>query len=115
MKTKSIKELIQQDYVGVANPATEARLQQAFMARSAAYHVRQNSFSDFFGWIFSTRQLATKLAFASILLAFLAIRPNFNFSPQLPVTADSTRVDQSRVLDSALLILPGDTTGEQKF
>lgn len=115
MKTQHIKQLIQKDFVGHANPATEEKLQKAFLANSSSYQVHQNSFAGFFNWLFNTNQLATKLAIAGMLIGFLAIRPIFNLKPQLPVTADSTRVDQSRVLDSALLILPRDTTGEHRF
>ena len=115
MKTKSIKQLIQEDYVGKANPATEATLRQALLTRSANYRIRQNSFSGLFVWLFSTDQLAVKLAFAGVLMAFLTINPSLNLNIKLPVTADSTRIDQSRVLDSALLILPTDTTGEHRF
>ena len=115
MKTQHIKQLIQKDFVGKANPATEERLQKVFLAQSSSYRIHQNSFAGFFTWLFTTNQLATKLAIAGLLIGFLAIRPVFNLNPQFPVTADSTRVDQSRVLDSALLILPSDTTGERRF
>ncbi len=115
MKTKTIKQLVQQDVVGCPNPVVEERLQQAFMARSAGYRVRQNSFSGFIGWLFMPRQLGVKLAFASVLLAFFLFRPDINLNSHTPVTIDTTRVDQSRVLDSALLQLPTDTTRDRVF
>lgn len=115
MKTQQIKQLIRQDYVGKPSAETEARLQQAFMQRSASYRIRENSFAGFGAWLFSTKQLATKLTIACLLIGFWAVRPAFNLNPHLPVAADSTRVDQSRVLDSAMLNFSGDTTTKRSF
>ncbi|MGV8096836.1 MAG: hypothetical protein AB2L24_33690 [Mangrovibacterium sp.] len=115
MDDKIVKQLIQEDFVGLPDPATEQRLHQAFMLRSAAYKTRQNSFGGFFGWLFSSRQLATKMAFATIVTAFFLIKPGVNTNQHLPSAPDSTRIDQSRAQDSAFLRLPDNANKDSVF
>jgi hypothetical protein len=115
MDDKIVKQLIQEDFVGLPDPATEQRLHQTFMLRSAAYKTRQNSFGGFFGWLFSSRQLATKMAFATIVTAFFLIKPGVNTNQHLPSAPDSTRIDQSRAQDSAFLRLPDNANKDSVF
>ncbi|MEL7587910.1 MAG: hypothetical protein AAGU19_14475 [Prolixibacteraceae bacterium] len=115
MNDKILKKLIAQDFAGVPDPETELRLQRAFILRSAGYKTRQNSFSGFFGWLFTPRQVFAKMAFAVIITAFFFIRPGLNTSRHLPVVIDSTGIDQSGVQDSAFLRLPGRANNDSVF
>lgn len=115
MKTQHIKQLIRHDFAGKPDPAIETRIQQAFMLRSANYPIRTNSFAGFGAWLFSAKHLTAKLAIGCVLAGLWTIRPALNLEPHLPIAADSTRVDQSRVLDSAMLSFPGDTTMKRRF
>jgi hypothetical protein len=114
MNDKTFKQLIQQDFVGLPAPATEQRLQQAFMLKSASCKTRQNSFSGFFNWLFAPKQVIAKMAFAVIIAAFF-IKPGLNPSRHLPVVSDSARIDQSRVRDSAFLQVPNNANNDSVF
>lgn len=115
MNDKTFKQLIQQDFVGLPDPATEQKLQQAFMLKSASCKTRQNSFSGFFNWLFAPKQIFVKMAFAVIIAAFFFIRPGLNTSQHLPVVIDSTGMDQSRAQDSAFLQIPNNVNNDSVF
>lgn len=103
MNDKILTQIIRRDFAGLPDPATEQRLQHAFMLKSAGYKTKQNSFSGFFDWLLAPRQIIAKMAFAVIVAAFFLIRPGLNPVQRVPAASDSARVDQSRVQDSAFL------------
>lgn len=115
MKTTDLKNLIQQDQVGKPDSAIEDRLQGKFVARASSYRVHYNSFANFFTWLLGPKQLATKLAVTTLLFTFAFIRPVSKMNSESSVIVDSTYVNKSYVLDSAMLILPQDTTGKRLF
>ncbi len=115
MNTTNLKDLIRQDQAGSPDPIVEQRLQQAFVSKASSYRIHYNSFASFFSWLFSPKQLGTKLAVTMILLVFALVKPATRLGSGFPVAADSTYVDKSYVLDSAMLTIPKDTTGKRLF
>ena len=115
MKEKQLKNLIRHDFVGTPNKNLEARLNYAFMLKSSKIKVRQNSFSDFFSWIFSLKSLGLKTTLATILLAFVMLKPNLNINHDQNSTLDSTQINQNLVLDSTLFHTDTKTANDSIF
>jgi hypothetical protein len=89
-------QLLQNDQVGAPDRGIEDRLMYSFMLKSAHSKVRQNSFSNFFGWLLSFQSIGLKTGLVSVVL-FLSVMNN-----QLSLTPGSTdgsqNVSQQRVL-----------------
>ena len=98
MNEEHIEKLIRQDYVGRPAPGVEDRLKYAFMLKSAQYKTRQNSFGGFFVWVFSMKGLGIKTAVASLLLAFVMLKPDINTGSS--TAPDTSRGNQILVVDS---------------
>jgi hypothetical protein len=93
MNEEQIKRLIRNDSVGEPDFRVEDLLNYAFMLKSAQFKTRQNSFSGFFGWIFSMKSLGMKAAVASVLLAFVMLKPDIDMNSGAGPVLDSVRVN----------------------
>ena len=115
MSEKHLEELIRQDFVGQPKERVSHRLNYVFMLKSRQYKARQNSFGGFFSWIFSMNGLGIKTAVASLLLAFILIKPDLNSPSNVAIGIDSTSVNQSLVLDSTLYQTDSKTSTDRIF
>ncbi len=104
MKNKRLKQIIQTDQISGPAPDVKQRLDHAFMARSASYPVRQNSFSGLFTWLFSLQGLGVKTTIAAFCLGFFLMNNNFDISSGTTFPLDSIHVSQSIEIDSSLII-----------
>ena len=102
MKTKEIKQLIQQDNAGAPADAVKQRLDHAFMLKSSSYAVRQNSFSGFFSWLFSFQSFGFKTALAGVIISFMLFNQSLTINPTNSISLDSIQVTQSLQIDSSL-------------
>ncbi|MGQ8336682.1 hypothetical protein ACUNWD_09035 [Sunxiuqinia sp. A32] len=105
MKDQLLKKLLANDQVGTPDPGIHHRLNQAFLLKSATYHVKQNSFAGFAAWLFSWNGLALKTTLAAVFVAFFLFNPNVDINSGSPIQLDSTRVTQSLQIDSAVFML----------
>jgi len=115
MSEKQLADLIRQDTIGKPAPHVEDQLNYVFMLKSVRSKARQNSFSGFLGWIFSMNGMGLKASVASVLFLFVMIKPELNRHSGSDVTADSTRVQQSVVIDSTLFQLDSKTINDSIF
>lgn len=115
MSEKQLADLIRQDTIGKPASQVENQLNYAFMLKSVKSKARQNSFSGFLGWIFSTNGMGVKAVVASVLFLFVMIKPDLNRNPGPHATGDSTRVLQSVVIDSTLFHPDSKTTNDSIF
>ena len=115
MSDIEIKNLIQNDSVSGPSPKVEDRINYAFMLNSSRFKIRQNSFSGFFGWMFSIKSLGVKTAIAGLLLAFVMLKPQMNMAPGSATALDTLSVNQSSVLDSTLFQTNGKTANDSIF
>jgi len=68
-------ELLRNDQVGEPDKAIEDRLMYSFLLKNSSSKLKQNSFVNFFGWIFSAQSLGLKTGLVSVVL-FLAVMNN---------------------------------------
>ncbi|WP_321289325.1 hypothetical protein [uncultured Sunxiuqinia sp.] len=102
MSEKHIEELIRRDHIGEPSPKVRHRINYIFMLESIRSKVRQNSFGGFFGWVFSLQGLRAKAVVASVLFAFVMIKPELKSTNGTSPLIDSTQVQQNLILDSTL-------------
>ena len=68
-------QLLQNDQVGKPDSGIEERLMYSYLLKSRVSNLRQNSFSNYFGWLFSFQNIGLKAGLMSIVL-FLSIMNN---------------------------------------
>jgi hypothetical protein len=66
-------QLLKNDQIGSPDPAIEDRLMYSFLLKNSSSNVRQNSFSNFLGWLFSAQSLGLKTGLVSVVLFFSVI------------------------------------------
>jgi hypothetical protein len=104
-----ITQLLHNDNVGEPDKAIEDRLMYSFLLKNSGSKLKQNSFANFFGWVFSTQSLGMKTALVSMVLFFSVINNHLSYEPGKTAANDSLSVQRVLVADSAHLILPIDS------
>ena len=102
-------KLLQNDHVGEPDKAIEDRLMYSFLLKNSGSKLKQNSFANFFGWIFSVESLGLKTGLVSLVLFFSVFNNQMNFEPGKTATNDSLFIQRVLVTDTAHLILPIDS------
>jgi hypothetical protein len=94
-------ELLRKDQVGKPDQAIENRLMYSYLLKNSRSKMRQNSFSSFFGWIFSTQSLGLKTGLVSVILFFSLF--NSQMTPESSRFIGSDSISSQRILlaDSA--------------
>ena len=94
-------ELLLNDRVGEPAKAVEDRLMYAFLLKNSRARVRQNSFSNFIGWLFSGQSFALKTVMVSMVLFFSIFNNQFTFDSGKVGASDSIFSQRVLVADSA--------------
>jgi hypothetical protein len=97
-------ELLSNDSIGKPNQAIEDRLMYSFMLKNSQSKLRQNSFSSFFGWIFSVQGLGLKTGLVSVVLFFSLFNQQMNFESTGTVGLDSISNQRTLLADTAQFI-----------
>lgn len=97
-------EFLRNDSVGKPDQSIEDRLMYSFMLKNSRSKLRQNSFSSFFGWIFSVQGLGLKTGLVSVVLFFSVMNSQLNFESGSIATGDSLAVKRILVADSTHFI-----------
>lgn len=101
---KQLFHLIQGDKAMEPKTEIEDRLMYTFLLKNVQSEIRQNSFSGFFGWMFSFKSLGIKTAVVSILLLVTFFNTNLEQSNYKQNSCDSLFIEKALVLDSAGII-----------
>jgi hypothetical protein len=113
MKSKNQDQLfghlMKSDKVGEPEKAIEDRLMYSFLLKSSSTKVKQNSFVNFVGWVFSAQSIGVKTALVSMVLFFSVFTNQLNFEPGKSASSDSLFIQRVLVADTAHLILPLDS------
>jgi hypothetical protein len=103
---KLFAHLLQNDQIGKPDRAIEERLMYSFLLKSSGSKTKQNSFANFFGWLFSAQSIGLKTGLTAGILFFMVVNSHFSvesekincndsLSTQRVLVADSTRVIQN--------------------
>ena len=113
MKKRNIDQLyahlLQSDKVGEPDKAIEDRLTYSFLLKNSSLKLKQNSFGNFFTWIFSVQSLGMKTALISMVLFLSVINNHLSFEPGKITSSDSIFSRNVIAADSVHLILPIDS------
>jgi len=104
-----LSQLLKNDHVGEPDKAIEDRLMYSFLLKNSESKLKQNSFGNFFGWIFSAQSLGLKTAMVSLVLFFSLFNNQLNFEPGSTATSDSLCIHRILVADTSHLVLPIDS------
>jgi hypothetical protein len=96
-----LAQLIRNDRVGEPDKAIEDRLIYSFLLKNNHTKVRQNSFSNFFGWLFSFQGMGLKTGLISAVLFFSLMNNQFSFEPSKISGIDSTLNQRILLADTA--------------
>lgn len=99
-----LSEVIRKDEVGKPNGAIEDRLMYSYMLKSGKSKVKHNSFTSFFGWMFSAQGVGVKMATISLVVFFSVIHTQNFFESGGINSSDSLSHERSLVADSAHFI-----------
>jgi len=108
-------ELLQKDRVGESEKAVEERLMYSFMLKNSRSKLRQNSFSSFFGWIFSVQGLGLKTGLVSVILFFSIMNNQINFDSSKIIASDSISNQRILIADTTHLIQPIDSLSQDSL
>ncbi len=97
--------LLWNDHVGEPNKAVEDRLNYSFLLKNSNSKIRQNSFVNFFGWIFSAQSMGLKAGLVSVVL-FISVMNN-------PIDIESTRIPGSDSITNQRFLLADSTNFNQ--
>ncbi len=101
---QKLAQLIRNDRVGEPDKAIEDRLMYAFLLKSGSSKPRQNSFANFFGWLFSTQSLGLKTGIVSVILFFSVMNTQINIESGKVTATDSLFTKRVLVADSTNFI-----------
>lgn len=97
-------QLLQNDQVGKPSNAIEQRLMYSFMLKSSQSRVRQNSFSNFFGWLLSFQGLGLKTGLVSMVVFLSVMNNHLSFDPGKISASDSLSSQRVLVADTTSFI-----------
>ena len=103
MNDVKYKELLLSDNIGEPSPKVFENLQYQYMLKSNNYRIRQNSFSGMFEWLFSSKQIVSKLTIAACFAYILTISPIIkkNLNSSNPI--DSTKTNHVSIIDTSYI------------
>jgi hypothetical protein len=99
-----LAQLLLNDRVGEPEKTIEDRLMYSFFLKNSRSKLRQNSFSNFFGWIFSFHGMGLKAGLVSVVLFFSLVNNQFSFEPSRMSGLDSTSNQRVLLADTAHFI-----------
>jgi len=102
-------ELLRNDQVGEPDKAIEKRLEYSFLLKNSGSKLRQNSFGNFFGWIFSAQSFGLKAGLVSVALSFFIMNSQLRFESGKTSACDSIPAQRILLADSTHLIQPIDS------
>lgn len=108
-RNEMFAKILQKDKVGEPDNSIEDRLMYSFLLKNSSSKLKQNSFSSFFGWIFSAQSLGLKTGLVTVILFFSVFNNQLNFEPGTTATNDSLFIQRILVADTSHLILPIDS------
>jgi hypothetical protein len=108
-------EILRNDSVGKPDQSIEDRLMYSFMLKNSRSKVRQNSFSSFFGWIFSVQGLGLKTGLISVVLFFSIFNNQLNFESSGIIGSDSISIQRTLLADSTHLNQPIDSISKDSL
>jgi len=97
-------QLLCNDRVGEPDNAIEDRLMYSFLLKNSRSKVRQNSFSSFFGWLFSAQSLGLKTGLVSVVLFFSVVNNQLTVDSGTITGNDSVFSKRILVADSTSFI-----------
>jgi hypothetical protein len=97
-------QLLKNDQIGSPDPAIEDRLMYSFLLKNSSSNVRQNSFSNFLGWLFSAQSLGLKTGLVSVVLFFSVINTQLSVDHVSITSSDSLFNKRILVADSTSFI-----------
>lgn len=89
-------QLLQNDLIGKPDEAIENRLMHSFLLKSTGSKLKQNSFTNYFGWLFSLQSIGLKAGLASVILFFSIL--NSNLSPDTGKITGNDSLFNKRIL-----------------
>ncbi|MBN2774998.1 MAG: hypothetical protein JXR31_12150 [Prolixibacteraceae bacterium] len=105
LSEKELHAFFEYDSKGVsAHSSVKSRLLYYFSIKSANYKIRQNSFAEMLGWLFSFRNLSVKATLASLIVVFSLIKFQGNSPSSGQFLIDSMAHDTKAYADSAMLL-----------
>jgi len=99
-----LSDLLRNDHVGEPDKTIEDRLMYSFLLQNSRSKVKQNSFGNFFGWIFSAQGLGLKIGLVTLVLFFSVFNNQFTFEPAKVIGNDSISNQRILLADSAHII-----------
>jgi hypothetical protein len=103
MNDIKFKKLILSDNIGEPSPEVFENLQHKYMLKSSKYNIRQNSFSGMFLWIFSSKQLISKLTIAACFICLLMVSPILKKNFQEANPTDSIKINHAGIIDTTYI------------
>lgn len=97
-------ELLKNDQVGQPDQAIGDRLMYSFLLKNSSSKVKQNSFGNFFGWIFSAKSLGLKTGLVSLILFFSVLNNQISIEPGTMAGNDSLLIKRVLLADSTSFI-----------
>jgi len=99
-----LAELLRKDQVGEPDKMIEDRLMYSFLLRNSRSKLKQNSFANFFSWIFSLQGLGLKTGLISVVLFFSVMNNQLTFDSSKIGSNDSICIQRVLLADSTNFI-----------
>jgi len=101
---QTFSKLLQNDQVGKPDQMIEDRLMYSFLLKNSQSKMKQNSFVNFFSWIFSFQSLGLKTGLVSVVLFFSVMNNQFTFDVSKTSSNDSILSQRILLADTAHFI-----------
>jgi hypothetical protein len=101
---QELTDLLLNDRIGEPSKAIEDRLMYSFMLKNGSTKLKQNSFGNFFGWLFSAQSLAIKTGLVSVVLFFSLMNNQIDIGSGTITSSDSISSKRVLVADSTSFI-----------
>ena len=103
MNDIELKKLILSDHIGEPSPKVLENLQYRYLIKLSKNSIRQNSFSGMFLWMFSSKQLISKLTIAACFICLLMASPMLKKNFQIANSTDSIKINHAGIIDTAYI------------
>lgn len=110
-----LAQLLRNDRVGEPDSVVEDRLMYAFLLKNSRTKVKMNSFSNFFGWLFSGQSLGLKTGLVSVVVFFLVMNNQISIESGTVTGNDSLFTKRVLVADSTNFIQAVDSIGKDSL
>ena len=98
------EELLRNDNVGKPDRAIEERLLYTYMVKNSKSKLKQNSFANFVGWIFSAQGLGLKAGMISALMFFSVVNTHLSYYSGMGGNSDTLISKHILVADTTTFI-----------